>query len=239
MRQRYSAIIVAGGTGSRAGGSLPKQLRLVAGRPMLWWSVKAFHDFDSDVNIVVVLHRDYIDKWRKLFEALPEEERIPHLIAVGGITRCESVRIGLAMLQQCCNEGLVAVHDAARPMLQPDMIEAGFDACESTGVGMVPVIPLTDSIRGLLPDGGSVAERRDRFVGVQTPQVFSISQLSAAYEAIDVADTAFTDDASVAEACGMRVALYPGSPENIKVTYPIDFIIARHCLKARRRQGCD
>ncbi len=222
------AIIVAGGEGTRLGGGLPKQFRELNGRPVLWWSLKAFHDENPDTHIRVVLHPGFFDEWDLLVEALPVDERIAHEVVCGGRTRTESVKNGMMGIP-ADKESLVAIHDAARPLVTPAMISRGWEAALATG-GAVPAVPVTDSLRRLTPEGNEAVDRSE-YVAVQTPQVFLTEKLRAAYEAMP--DAVFSDDASAFEAAGGRVTLFEGSPDNMKITNPGDIEEAALKLDAR------
>ncbi len=226
MNKRKYAIIVAGGVGHRAGGSIPKQFQPVLGTPMLWWSVKAFYDEDPSTTIILVLHPDYVEMWQELETQIPNDaKKAPKVkIALGGADRLQSVRNGLLMVEE---PGLIAVHDAARPMVSRAMISQGWKVAEETGTA-IPVVPVTDSLRHI--EGTQTrAVVRNEYVAVQTPQVFRSELLIPAYERELTSD--MTDDASVVEAAGVEVATYAGEPTNIKVTNPLDFAIAEILLK--------
>lgn len=216
------AVIVAGGEGNRAGGSVPKQFQLLNGVPMLWWSVRAFHEEDPDTKIILVLHPGFFDVWDILFLELPEEDRrIKVHISCGGRTRLESVRNGLMSVTDG-EAALVAVHDAARPLVTPGLIARGWEVAEKNKAA-APVALMEDSIRRI--DGeASVAVARKDYVKVQTPQIFDADMLKAAYDKPLTPD--MTDDASVVEAAGHRITLFEGSPYNMKVTDPLDLMIA-------------
>jgi len=216
------AVIVAGGCGRRAGGEVPKQFQMLRGRPMLWWSMKAFMDEDESVSLVLVLHKDYQELWHRMFQALPPSERFAHEIAAGGETRYHSVKNGLSLIPEH-RDAFVAVHDAARPMIAPQVIRRGWKASAGNNCGAVPVVPVTDSLR-LLSDNSSRAVDRTRFAAVQTPQIFPLALLRNAYR--KPFSPLFTDDASVAEAAGVKCILYPGDTRNVKVTNPGDIAIA-------------
>lgn len=235
------AIILAGGEGHRAGSDLPKQFVDVCGRPLVWWSMKAFHDFDPGINILLVVHPGFFDDWDIIFSELPEKERIRHQVICGGRTRQESVMNGLIGVKDFLAENdktgkfaklgvTVAIHDAARPNLKPEMINRGFSALEA-GCGLVPAVRCTNSLRKLdsdtenLEDALSHSVERKEFVEVQTPQIFYYDEIMAANAKVsDKGD--YTDDASIAEAAGMSIKLYEGEPDNIKVTHPLDFTVA-------------
>ncbi len=221
------AIIVAGGEGNRAGGVVPKQFQLIAGIPMLWWSVRAFHAEDPDTRIILVLHPGFFDEWDLLYAELPEADRkIDVHISCGGRSRLESVRNGLMSVPDG-NDALVAVHDAARPLVSVEMISRGWLAAEESGAA-VPAVSMTDSIRRI-EDGVSVSVPRKDYVKVQTPQVFDASLLKHAYEG--TLSDLMTDDASVVEAAGHKISLYEGSPYNMKVTEPLDIKIAETLIE--------
>lgn len=232
MQKKY-AIIVAGGVGNRAGGFIPKQFQELEGVPVLWWSVRAFRKEDPETRVILVLHPDYQGVWEEIHSRLPEEERgIEIEIAHGGKSRAESVRNGLAQIPGNGEEGtaLVAVHDAARPMLSPELIRRGWESAAENGAA-IPVCDMIDSMRELDGSGESRAVDRSRYVRVQTPQVFELGLLKRGYR--QELTSAMTDDASVVEAMGQRIALFEGDEANIKVTNPIDFAIARVLIGKR------
>lgn len=227
---RY-AVIVAGGSGTRAGGEVPKQFRELLGRPMLWWSMKAFKTENPDTEIILVLHPGFFHEWDLIFESLPENERFVHQTVCGGRTRAESVANGLLAIPEG-KPAFVAVHDAARPLVSAGMIRRGWDACRECPSGAIPAVDVTDSLRMMTPKG-SVSVRRSDYRAVQTPQVFRLDVLKDCYSKTDVLDPRFTDDASIAESCGRTVSLYRGEHRNIKVTNPQDFEIAELWLRQK------
>lgn len=220
------AVIVAGGDGNRAGGSVPKQFQLIKGIPMLWWSVRAFHEEDPATKIILVLHPGFFDLWDILFSELPEADRsIDVHISCGGRSRLESVKNGL-MSVDTDGDSYVAVHDAARPMVTPELIRKGWEEATEKKAA-IPVSDVTSSLRRL-EDGGSMAVPRKDYVEVQTPQFFGSKLLKDAYELPLTAD--MTDDASVAEAAGWKIGLFEGLPYNMKVTNNLDIKIAELLL---------
>jgi len=210
-------IIVAGGTGSRMGVELPKQFRLLAGKPLLMHSIRAFYSYDSTIRIIVSLHADFIEAWRHLCKK--HTFTIPHQIIAGGETRFHSVRNALSTIS---GDGLVAVHDAARPLVSVDLISESF--CEAIIHGTaVPGIPVNETVRSILDGKASIVDRTYLWI-VQTPQTFGIALLKKAYE--QEFQPGFTDDASLLEAMGMQIHMIPGNPRNIKITLPGDIQIA-------------
>lgn len=227
------AIIVAGGEGTRMGGALPKQFRDLWGRPVAWWSMKAFADEDPTTRIVLVVNPRCFGLWEELAAQLPESDRIAHKVVAGGASRTESVKNGLREVP-LDGDVLVAVHDAARPLVSPELIARGWATAWKEG-GAVPAVPVVDSLRMLEPGGGSRAVDRSRFVAVQTPQVFRACELARAYELNPGAS--LTDDASAFELAGGRAALYEGAPSNFKITSPGDLARAEALLAATARNA--
>ncbi|MDE5958443.1 MAG: 2-C-methyl-D-erythritol 4-phosphate cytidylyltransferase [Muribaculaceae bacterium] len=244
---RKFAIILAGGTGSRAGGDLPKQFQPLCGRPVVWWSMQAFRRADPEIEMVLVVHPGYFDDWQILCDALPEADRIPFTLSCGGRSRPESVANGLLTVRdiladRCADaaevaESVVLVHDGARPLVSPEMIRRGLAALRS-GCGAIPAVEPVSSLREVaqpslpIEDRESRSVARNRYVEVQTPQIFHYTLLRDCYSrGGDL--SAYTDDASVAEAAGHRIHLYRGEESNLKVTHPSDFLIAGTLLRMR------
>lgn len=222
---RKYAVIVAGGSGARMGGGIPKQFRNLCGRPVLWWSLKAFHEEDPHTSIILVLPEQFISLWKDFYDTLPESEKIPFSIAAGGKTRGESVKNGLALIPD--PDSLVAIHDGARPLVTPALISRGWAAAQEHGAA-IPVMDVTDSLRKRTPNGSEAVDRNE-FAAVQTPQVFHTSLIKEAYNL--VGDQSFTDDAAVAEYAGHTVKLFEGFHKNMKLTHPEDMAVAALLLK--------
>lgn len=186
---------------------------------MLQWSIDAFRAYDPECGVVLVVHPDYLEKWKELLKG----EGITAV--AGGESRIESVRNGLKEIgkegkNKNGEERIVFIHDAARPGVSPELIRRGEEKV-GPGVGAVPVIALSDSIRRLEGDG-SVAVNRADYVAVQTPQVFIFEDIMRAYEGLPEDTAGFTDDASVAEAAGIPIVTFQGDSDNMKVTNPGD-----------------
>ncbi len=222
------AIIVAGGTGTRMQGEVPKQFMLLSGKPVILYSVEAFRAYDPFVQIILVLHPDYLDFWNKL--CLEFKIIIPFELAKGGKTRFESVSNGLKLIHE---DGLVAIHDAARPVIQSGFISGLFSATATYG-SAIPAVTINDTIRVIDGDTSHQADRT--FLrAIQTPQVFRVSEIQRAYT--QPYQHIFTDDASVMEAAGFQVNLAEGLQENIKITHIQDFALAEVLLKSIKTQG--
>ena len=223
LTSKHTILIVAGGRGTRMGGPQPKQFLELAGRPVLMHTLEAFDRWDASVRLIVVLPEDQIDTWKRLCEA-HVFGRI-HRVVAGGETRFHSVRNGLDAV---ASDGLIAVHDGVRPLVAPSVIAACFAAAADGGAA-VPVVPVVESVREVDADGGSRPVDRTRLRVVQTPQVFRADVLRAAY--CLPYDPRFTDDASVVEASGVAVRLVPGNRENIKLTTPMDLLLAEQLMR--------
>jgi len=223
LTSKHTILIVAGGRGTRMGGPQPKQFLELAGRPVLMHTLEAFDRWDASARLIVVLPEDQIDTWKRLCEA-HVFGRI-HRVVAGGETRFHSVRNGLGAV---ASNGLIAVHDGVRPLVAPSVITACFAAAADGGAA-VPVVPVVESVREVDADGGSRPVDRTRLRVVQTPQVFRADVLRAAY--CLPYDPRFTDDASVVEASGVAVRLVPGNRENIKLTTPMDLLLAEQLMR--------
>jgi 2-C-methyl-D-erythritol 4-phosphate cytidylyltransferase len=210
-------VIVAGGLGVRMGTGTPKQFLLLAGKPMLMHSMTAFHQADPSVLITVVLPGNQQSAWENLCDQ--HQFNIPHTIVQGGNTRYQSVKNGLAVLPDC---GFVAIHDGARPLIRPETIRYLFDEAFIHS-NAVPAVSPKDSLRWSDHLGNRVMDRNLIKI-IQTPQVFELNKLKAAY--VQQYEEAFTDDATVWEQAGNSVYLADGQESNIKITRPEDLIIA-------------
>lgn len=217
--QKY-AVVVAGGSGTRMKSELPKQFIELAGKPILMHTLEAFH-FD-DIQILLVLPSDQIDFWKEL--VVKHAFQIPHRLVVGGEARFHSVLNGLNAIPD--KEGLVAIHDGVRPLIDRAIITNSFEQAKEHGNAIVS-IPLKDSIRSI-SDFGNKQEDRSAFRLIQTPQTFRLELIKDAF--LQDFDPLFTDDASVLEKAGHQIHLIDGSYQNIKITTPEDLLIAESFL---------
>lgn len=213
-----NVIIVAGGKGLRMGYELPKQFISIKGIPVLMRTIKAFYSFDDSINIIVVLAPSYRDYWADLCKQY--NFSIPHQITEGGETRFHSVKNGLDLV----DNGLVAVHDAARPFVSTNLIKKTFEAAQQY-FAAIPVTEVTDSIRLITDNSSSKIVDRSIYRLVQTPQVFDVDLLKKAYST--QFKNEFTDDASVVEYAGQQIHLVEGERTNIKITTPLDLDLAQ------------
>lgn len=210
-------IIVAGGTGSRMGSAVPKQYLLLAGMPVLMHSISAFNQAFPFGVIVVVLPEGQQETWKDLCEKY--RFTINHSVVAGGSSRFESVRNGLDAVT---GTGFVAIHDGVRPLILPETIRHLFDEA-AVHSNAIPVLSLNDSLRWQDDRGNRVIDRN--FVKIiQTPQVFELNKLKAAY--VQAYEEGFTDDATVWEKAGNPVHLAEGQATNLKITTKEDLIVA-------------
>ena len=223
------AIIVAGGKGLRMGGEVPKQFLPIGGKPVLMHTIEAFRIALEGVRIVLVLPAEQHDYWKRLCDEYGFHS--PELIAKGGETRFHSVRNGLALLPDDA-DAVVGVHDGVRPFVSADTIRRCY-AAAAEGKAVVPVVPVVETVRQILPDGKSVTRPRNDYRLVQTPQTFPLTLLHQAYQ--QPYTEAFTDDASVVEALGKEIVMIEGNRENIKLTTPNDLCFAEYVIKQGKR----
>jgi len=213
-------VLVAGGSGTRTGGTELKQFRWVAGKPMLLHALQRFQAHPQVVMVVCVLPQRYAgDPPPWLFQSDPERL----LLSVGGATRAESVRNGLEDLPAECTT--VLVHDAARPLVTDAMIARVVDVARS-GVPAVAALPVVDTLKEVDADGRIVRTvPRAGLWRAQTPQGFPRALLERAHrEGLRRGDhAAATDDAALCEALGVEVRVVTGSERALKVTEAGDF----------------
>ena len=217
-------IIVAGGKGMRMGADIPKQFIPVGGKPVLMRTIERFHEYDAALNIILVLPESQQAYWKALCQEY--NFAIPHTIVNGGATRFDSSKNGLAAIPDDA-EGVVGIHDGVRPFVSVSVIEDCFEAARDE-YAVIPVLPVTDTIRYIDAHGGGRNVQRSDYRIVQTPQVFDISLLKRAYN--QPYQDSFTDDASVVESLGCQVSMVEGNRENIKLTTPFDLKIAETLL---------
>jgi len=221
MRPRTTALIVAAGSGTRAGGDLPKQYVTIAGKAVLAHAIDALraHPAVDEIRVVIGAGQEQLYAEAIGGRTLPEP-------VIGGLTRRESVANGLAATESA----RVLIHDAARPFLPGAVIDRLLAALAGAP-GVVPVLTVADTLAEAGETLGPVVAR-DKLARVQTPQAFLTDQIRAAHAAWDVSREA-TDDAQIARAAGLAVAMVEGSPALDKLTYPADFTAAEQRLAAR------
>jgi 2-C-methyl-D-erythritol 4-phosphate cytidylyltransferase len=223
---RFFALIPCAGSGSRAGTDGPKQYQPIAGKPMVMHTLAAFAAVKRIAKTLVVVQQDDGFFTRNFAPVTAA--------ACGGETRAISVGNGLRELRKlgADSRDWVLVHDAARCLITPELIDSLIDACIDDPVGGLLAQKLPDTLK--TEQGGRVGVtlgREDKWLA-QTPQMFRIGRL---IEAIEQAGDEVTDEAGAIEAVGQKPLLVAGSSQNFKVTYPDDFALAEAVLKGRSR----
>jgi len=218
------ALIVAAGRGERLGSGRPKALVELAGRPLLQWSIDALRDVDGIEQIVV---------------ALPPGTEAPAGVSAvdGGAARSESVRRALEAAAGGNPDDAVIVHDAARPLLTAALVQRVLAALEDDPSldAAIAAAPVADTIKRV--EEGVVAETLERagLWAVQTPQIFRRAALERALDVSEELLAKATDDAWLVERLGGRVAVVEPGAENLKVTTPLDLVVAETLLLRRER----
>lgn len=230
---RTVAIIVAAGSGTRVGGSIPKQYCIVAGKPMLAHSVERLSKELGAQNVLVVIAPEHIDYAKAAIPAFPASQYVH-----GGATRRESVRNGLLALAS--NAPIhVIIHDAARPFVPSSIVQA-LTAKLDDNEGAVPALPVVDSLARGEGSMGQTVDRADLW-RIQTPQAFRYGDLLAAHDVwADIMEP--TDDARMVTANGGTVGLVPGDEALAKITFADELARmgqTQHNLRVRTGSGYD
>ncbi|MFN3353263.1 MAG: bifunctional 2-C-methyl-D-erythritol 4-phosphate cytidylyltransferase/2-C-methyl-D-erythritol 2,4-cyclodiphosphate synthase [Brevundimonas sp.] len=223
---RFAGVVVAAGSGSRAGGA--KQWRLLGAKPVVRWSVEALLGAGA-VEVVVVIPEGADAEAAEALSGLAGWRT-----TTGGATRTASVMAGLRRLS-LGDEDVVLIHDAARPLLSAAVIERLLAAL-ATHDAALPVLPVADSLKREAAGRSGGAVEREGLVRAQTPQAFRLGALRRAY-AVWPDQSPATDDVTVFEAAGGAVALVPGDPALMKLTYPEDFAMAEALIAHETRMG--
>jgi len=215
-------IIVAGGVGTRMKSDRPKQFIDLNGVPVIVHTMRAFLRYRSDIQIIVSVHKNY----KSHLEGIISKYQLPSstLIVIGGETRFDSVKNGLKVIGD--KEGIVAIHDAARPLVSTPTIRACFETAAIKG-NAIPCVLVNESMRKI-SNNINQAVNRNEYRIIQTPQCFKLNEILPAFET-DY-QSAFTDDATVLEAAGGKINLVEGNTENIKITSPHDLMLAQTLL---------
>lgn len=219
-KDKTAAIIVAAGRGSRAGDGLPKQYRLLpggTGETVLSATLRAFAAHEAISQIITLIHKDDVELYNKSVNKLTNMDNISY--EFGGDERQDSVLNGLEALAENAPDR-VLIHDAARPYVSDRLITACCQALEHADAA-IPALAVTDTLKRVEQGAITATVPRDGLYRAQTPQAFAYAAILAAHEA---AAPGMTDDAAIAEAAGLRVALIEGDPKNIKLTHEADFM---------------
>jgi 2-C-methyl-D-erythritol 4-phosphate cytidylyltransferase len=228
---RTAAVVPAAGRGERLGPGTPKALRELGGVPILVHAVRALAQARSVDIVVIAAPPDEVGA----VAALLADHDVPAEVRVvpGGATRQESVRLAVSALPDTVE--VVLVHDAARPLVPVELVDAVAAAIAAGADAVVPVLPLADTVKQVAGDVVVATPDRSSLRAVQTPQGFRRAVLADAHAM--AAGTDATDDAGLVEALGLRVRTVPGSAEAFKVTRPLDLLLAEALLAHRRAAG--
>jgi 2-C-methyl-D-erythritol 4-phosphate cytidylyltransferase len=212
-------IIVAGGSGTRFKAKIPKSFVLLKRKPLIAHSLTIFEQNKAISGIIVVGRKDCLRR----FEALKKSFKKIRAVVSGGATRADSVKCGLAAIEP--DAEIILVHDAARPLIDPGMIERLLQALR-TNKAVIAAVPVKATIKKVNPKTLAVMEtlRRDLLWDVQTPQGFHKDVLVQAHRRAFKGEA--TDDAMLVERMGVKVKVVMGSYRNIKITTPEDLAIA-------------
>lgn len=227
---KWSAVVVAAGRGTRFG--RPKQLVDIAGKPMLWWSLRTFSEMPEVEEIVVVTEAEWLE--HVLAVAAEAASSKLRQVVRGGATRQASTYEGLQATE---SDGGVFVHDGARPLVTAEEVRRGMQPVRD-GHASLLAIPVVDTIK-VVNEARVVSQTLDRNVlwAAQTPQFATAGDMLRAHEAGMRDGVDATDDAMLLERIGVAVHVVPGSPENFKVTLPEDRTRAEHAMRERLACG--
>jgi 2-C-methyl-D-erythritol 4-phosphate cytidylyltransferase len=222
------AIIVAGGSGERMGTVIPKQFLELLGKPLLYYSITAFKTAFPDTRIILVVPPGHLTRGHDLARDPAYGGQVN--VVTGGQTRFDSVKNGLKQVEK---ESIVFVHDGVRCLLSPDLIARCYNKAIVEG-NAIPAVTATDSIRISNGDDNAPIDRSVVHM-VQTPQTFHSELLLNAFK--QEYHPSFTDEATVVEKTGVRIHLVEGEMGNIKITRPIDLIVAAELLRRTHISG--
>ncbi|TXC85110.1 2-C-methyl-D-erythritol 4-phosphate cytidylyltransferase [Luteibaculum oceani] len=217
---KYGVVIVAGGVGKRMGSSIPKQYLTIKNTPIIAWTIRAFYDWNKNLDIVIVISKEMQDVFQEIKDQFLPDITISTVF--GGKERFHSVQNGV----RACKAEIIGIHDAVRPLVNNKTLETCYSTAEKLG-NAIPFIPSGNSLRWKEGDQSKALDR-SKVVQIQTPQCFTRKLINQGLE--QEFSENFTDDASVVEAMGMEVNLVEGNFENIKITSPVDLKIAAALL---------
>jgi 2-C-methyl-D-erythritol 4-phosphate cytidylyltransferase len=223
---RYFALIPCAGAGTRAGTAGPKQYERIAGQPMIWHTLSAFAAVQRIARTMVV-----VAPTDGFFERNPSTSAL--VVPCGGATRAASVANGLRELRRAgaVDNDWVLVHDAARCLVTPELINRLIDACSGDEVGGLLAHPLADTLKVEHEGRAQSTIARDGKWLAQTPQMFRLGMLR---QALEHGGDSVTDESGAIEAMGLQPLLVPAGAQNFKVTWPDDFAMAEAVLRSRR-----
>ncbi len=214
-KDEVAAIVVAAGSGVRLGREVPKAAIEIAGVPMVARAVQAMMAGGAD-RVVVAAPEAWVDRFAAFMAGYGDRVKV----IAGGVMRQDSVRLALA---QVGGAGIVLVHDAARALVPPFVVDRVIEAVRDGGRAVIPVMPQVDSLRRIRRNV-TVSVDRSTFLRVQTPQGFETEVLRKAHATSG--DKEYTDDATMCEAIDVAVTTVPGDGLAFKITEPMDLVLA-------------
>ncbi len=219
------AVIVAGGRGKRMGNTVPKQFLLIHGKPVLWYTLEAFLRAYDDMHIVLVLPDEFIQRGNQIATSFGNlSTRIT--LTPGGSTRFNSVQEGLKLVK---TPSIIFVHDGVRCLISIPLIHRCYTQALEAG-SAIPAVAVSDSIR-ITEGDAHIVKNRNNVRIIQTPQTFKSELLLPAFKL--PFQESFTDEATVVEAFGEKIFLTEGEYDNIKITRPIDIVVAEKIIENR------
>jgi 2-C-methyl-D-erythritol 4-phosphate cytidylyltransferase/2-C-methyl-D-erythritol 2,4-cyclodiphosphate synthase len=232
-RLTVAAVIAAGGTGTRMNSSVPKQFIEISGKPILIHTIESLSSIKQLTQIVIALPPEHIPDAEAILRK--QQMQIEIRCVPGGPNRQESVRQGVAHTQQ--NADVIMVHDAVRPLCERDVMVRVLESAWKKGAA-VPGLPATETIQRVSRRGRVLSTPpREELYAIQTPQAFRAGILKSALERAHDAGFLGTDESSVVRWAGHPVVVVPGSPNNIKITRPLDLDIAGLLISERARKA--
>lgn len=230
-KKTVAAVVVAGGIGKRMNADLPKQFMKLKGKPVVQWSLECFAATPEVTELVLVLPQDWIEDGAALLRDFKPVKKFK--IVAGGSLRQDSVRAGLDAITAA--EGWVAVHDAARPGINPALVSNALNLAFSAG-NAVCAMPSHDTLVRVV-DGEIVGQLdRNEVYRIQTPQIFKLSVLRQAMANAAERGLTGTDEASLVRELGCRINLAEGSEMNVKITTPDDLDVLEAILQTGGKQ---
>ena len=225
---RVNAVIVAAGEGRRMGANVPKPFLSLGGRPLILHTLSRFATSQVRKLVLVAAASD-ISKYPALIQSDPQLGGLEFVFQAGGHRRQDSVRHGLSRLDSDCE--VVVIHDGARPFVAPEIIDRCVEAAFREGAVVVGV-PVSSTVKVVSSDR-YVRETppRESLWEIQTPQAFRTEIIREAFQKATAKDEEVTDDATLVERLGKRVALLEGHRTNIKITVPEDLLFAEALLR--------
>jgi 2-C-methyl-D-erythritol 4-phosphate cytidylyltransferase len=228
---RVNAVIVAAGEGKRMGGNLPKPLIALAGRALILHTLDRFVRSHAR-KVILVVPEQHKQKFEQTVRADPQQKSLDFILESGGRRRQDSVVRGLDRLDEDCE--VVVIHDGARPLISPVIIDHCVELAQKEGAAVVGV-PAKDTIK-VVSESRRIESTppRNSLWEIQTPQAFRVEIIREAHRRAEQDGIEATDDAMLVERLGRRVALLEGERSNMKITTPEDLLIAEALIRAGR-----